>query len=437
MKELLFLYLLVVILIGFTSIKKIKNPKDFFIAGKEAGVFQITGSLLASMIGSSAIIGSVSFAYTSGWAGAWFMLCAAIGLAFLLPLIKYMRDFKGYNLPGMLGVFYGESVKQLASIIIPIAWIGVVASQVIGAANIIGILTGYSYETGVLIIGIVFIVYTILGGQFSIIKTDFIQLMFILLGIFLTFGFIVPEDITIKPLPIINSTFTFMDLIVLLLTYSTTYIVGPDIYSRLFCAKDEKTIKKSILFTIITLIPLAYIFARLGIYGQQVLTAELIGKDSVLLVIAHNKLPKLISVSLYFGLLSAVISTADTSLLTASSLFTQAVIKDLKKENSILYTRIFTVIFGIFSMIVALKMAYILPTILLALAVYSGAFIIPTLLGLLGFKASEKYVIAAVILGGVISLVGKLKGGDIGNYISISAFFVNALVMYLGRTHKK
>ena len=432
MKEmLLFFYFLIVVVIGILSFKKVKDDKDFFVAGKNAGVLQVSGSLLASILGSSAIIGSVDFAYVSGWAGIWLLVCASFGLLCLYPLIKYIKNFHGYNLPSMLGTFYGEEVQRISSFIIPIAWLGVVASQIMGAAKIVTILSSLNYVQGVLLSGTVFIIYTILGGQLSIIKTDVIQLMFILAGIVLTFFYIVPEPVTKEVLPVINHKFNHIDLLVMVLTYSTTYLVGPDIYSRLFCAKDDNTMRKSIIVAILVLIPLAFILTKLGVYGIQAF--DNVGKESVLLMIANTKLPKVLSFVLYFGLLSAVISSADTTLLTASSLFTQGILKDLKSKKAIFVTRIVTILFGVFAILVAVKMKYILSTLLLALAVYSGSFIIPTFVGIFGFRAEKKAVILSIIAGGVTALIGKLVGGDTGNYISILSYFINGGILYFGR----
>ena len=436
MKELLLAgYFLIVIIVGVLSFKKVKNDKDFFVAGKNAGVMQVSGSLLASILGSSAIIGSVDFAYISGWAGAWLMLCAALGLGLLYPLIKYIKNFQGYNLPSMLGSFYGEEVQRISSFIIPIAWLGVVASQIMGAAKIITILSSLNYVQGVWLSGTVFILYTILGGQLSIIKTDVIQLMFILAGVILTFLYIVPEPVTKEVMPFINYKFNYIDLFVMILTYSTAYLVGPDIYSRMFCAKDEDTMKKSIITAVCVLIPIAFMLAKLGIYGAENFTS--ITNESVLLVIADTKLPKILSFFLYFGLLSAVISSADTTLLTASSLFAQVFLKDLKNRKAVFVTRILTVIFGLFAVIVAVKMKYILSTLLLALAVYSGAFIIPTFVGIFGFRARKEVVILSIITGGITALVGRLYGGDLGNYISIGAFLINGGILFIGSKLKK
>ena len=432
----LFFYFFIVIIIGILSFKKVKNNSDFFVAGKKAGVLQVSGSLLASILGSSAIIGSVDFAYISGWAGSSLMLCAAFGLILLYPLTNYIKNFKGYNLPNMLGNFYGEEVQKISSLLIPVAWLGVIASQIMGAAKIITILSSFTYTQGVCISGAVFIFYTILGGQLSIIKTDFVQLIFILLGIILTFSYIAPEPISETVPQFINENFTYLDLFIMILTYSTTYLVGPDIYSRLFCSKNEKVMKNSIIVSVCFLIPLAYIFARIGIYGSQIFESSQVGKESVLLMIADKKLPHFISFSLYFGLLSAVISSADTTLLTASSLAAQVFLEDLKSKKSIFITRILTIIFGIAAVIISLKMKYILSTLLLALAVYSGAFIIPVLVGIFGFRTRKEVVISAIILGGITALIGKLYGGDIGNFLAAGAFLINGGILYLGNKLK-
>lgn len=432
----LFFYFFIVIIIGILSFKKVKNNSDFFVAGKKAGVLQVSGSLLASILGSSAIIGSVDFAYISGWAGSSLMLCAAFGLILLYPLTNYIKNFKGYNIPNMLGNFYGEEVQKISSLLIPVAWLGVIASQIMGAAKIITILSSFTYTQGVCISGAVFIFYTILGGQLSIIKTDFVQLIFILLGIILTFSYIAPETISETVPQFINENFTYLDLFIMILTYSTTYLVGPDIYSRLFCSKNEKVMKNSIIVSVCFLIPLAYIFARIGIYGSQIFESSQVGKESVLLMIADKKLPHFISFSLYFGLLSAVISSADTTLLTASSLAAQVFLEDLKSKKSIFITRILTIIFGIAAVIISLKMKYILSTLLLALAVYSGAFIIPVLVGIFGFRTRKEVVISAIILGGITALTGKLYGGDIGNFLAAGAFLINGGILYLGNKLK-
>lgn len=426
------IYFLIILAIGYNSFKKVKGSSDFFIANRDAGVFQITGSLLATILGSSAVLGSVSFAYSSGWAGAWLLLCASLGLAALFPLIDRFKEFKGYNLPELLGSFYGIEVKILSSLIISIAWIGIVAAQIMGAAQIIGIFTDITYSTAVILSGFIFITYTILGGQFSIIKTDCIQLLLILLGIILCFIFIPPLESSYVAPKLMNAKFGYVDLLVLILTYSSTFFVGPDIYSRIFCAKDSSIAKKSIIISICILIPLAFILAKIGIHAAYKFP-ELVSGQSPLLHVAANTLPQSVSMVLYFGLLSAVISSADTSLLTCASIFTEIFTKNLKTKLSIQTTRLFIGIFGIFSILVALKLKFILSSLLLALSVYSGSLIIPCFAGIMGYRFNKNVVLIAIISGGIIALLGKIYGGQNSNYILIFAFLVNTSILFLGK----
>lgn len=426
-------YILVILIVGVFSYRKIKGADDFFIAGRNAGTLELTGSLLATILGSSAILGSVNFAFGKGWAGAWFMLCAALGLTVLYPMIGRLRKFKGYNLPSLMGSFYGDEVKVIASLIIPIAWTGIVASQIMGASQIIGVYTDISYTQGILISGIVFILYTALGGQLSIIKTDFIQFLLIFIGVYACFHYISSDVSSIagSGAPLINESFGLGDLLVMILTYSTTFFVGPDIYSRIFCARDEKTAKRSIVLSVSLLLPLAFILAAIGVYTSSIAPELNLSEQSALMYLASDILPGPVSVLLYFGLLSAVISSADTTLLTAASTFTQVFTGSLENKRSIAVTRGFIVVFGVLSILIALKLQFILASFFLALSVYSGAFIIPCLLGIFGYRSSKNYVIAAIISGGGIALYGKLGQPTSANYFIILAFVVNLGILMI------
>lgn len=424
----LFIYFLIVLSIGLISFKKSRNSASFFLADREAGIFQVTGSLLATVLGSSAILGSVSFSYSKGWAGAWFMLCGALGLGLLYPLIPKFKGFKGYNLPDLLGDFYGNEVKLLASVVIPVAWIGVVAAQIIGAAQIINIFAHIGYTSAVVISGAIFILYTILGGQLSIIKTDCFQFIILILGVVSTYFFSSTKALNYAAPNLLNESFTKGDLFILIITYSSTFLVGPDIYSRIFCAKNESVAKKSIILAVAFLIPLAFILASIGIHVSYIAPNLDIVSNSPLLYLAFTELSKPISLLLYFGLLSAVISSADTALINIASIFTQIFTKNLESKNSIKITRIFIGVFGFFSILLALKLKFILTSLLLSLSFFSGAFVFPTLAGLLGYKGRKEFTLLGMILGGATALIGKIYED---NSIIILGFLINIFFLFL------
>lgn len=433
------LYLLLMLGIGIHSSKRIKTSKDFFVAGKRGNLWQVTGSLLATILGSSAILGTANLAYTQGWAAAWMMLSAALGLLVLAPLAARVSRMGKYTLPQLVGDFYGKQAKRIASVIIPLAWVGIVAAQIIGAAKILNSLAGINYTYGVLGAGLLFIIYTVVGGQVSILKTDQVQSLFILAGLVITAGYLVlqpdlaPRQLSAAPFPF-NPGFSGFDLLVLLLTYSTTFTVGPDIYSRLFCAKNERVAKQSVALTALILIPFAFLIAFLGVLAMNRFPELNHAQGSALIMVLIETLPDWGIGLMVAALLSAVMSSADTTLLTASIIISDPLSKGLDSSKSLRNTRVLITLLGLLSILVALKITSIIQALLLALAIFSGALILPTAAGLLGYRTTTWRSTLAMIAGGTTALAGKLYAiyadRTIGNIVIIAAFAVNGLLLF-------
>ncbi len=425
-------YFVFILSIGVYSAFKIKTPTDYYIAGKKAGLVPVSGSLLATILGGSAILGTIELSQNIGWAALWFLFCAALGLFVLIPISKYVKRYGNYTLPELLGSFYGRKAEFISSLIIPIAWLGIIAAQIIAAAKILSGLGFIGYSNAAILSGVVFIVYTLLGGQLSILKTDALQSVLIIVGllalIFFSFqssGFANIEKLEINSL--FNSSFSPFDLIILILTYSVTFVVGPDIYSRLFCAKNEKTASRSILIVALILIPVSFGLTYLGIISQHTQNAGIIS-------FAQNLLPGWAYGLFIAALLSAVMSSADTTLLTSSMIFNQLFTGNLDNRNSLKSTRYIVVLMGVLSILIALFVTSIIQSLLFALTFFSGAFVVPTLAGLLNIRVNKNRVVYAIIIGGLIALFGKLIHNfhdEIwGNIIIVSSYLINMAILF-------
>ena len=423
-------YLALVWGIGCLCARRIKTADDYYVAGRRTGVLHLTGSLLATILGSSAILGSIDLGYEKGWAGAWLMVCGAIGLLALLPLVKFVAHFRGYNLSMLLGSFYGNAVRKMSGAVIAVAWLGVIGAQLIGAAKITAGMFGVPYSLAGIVIGLSLTFYTTVGGQFSIIRTDLLQCLLIFLGIVPVAVVLFLRSPSLEAAPLLSPSFNTFDLLGMLFSYSTTFLVGPDIYSRLFCAKDTATAKKAVLATSLTLIPLAFLLAFTGIYGSRIHAADLFS-------IATNEFPPAVSTLLYFAMLSAIMSSADTTLFTAGGLLSQFFHEQMNSRESIGVTRICTAAIGVLAIVIALCFHSILTVLLFALGVYAGAFVVPVLWGLLGLTSRHAFVLSAMLMGGLLALVGKTLGGPLGNMLVILAFLANLTILALGRIPRR
>jgi solute:Na+ symporter, SSS family len=430
-------YLLILIGIGFISLKQTSGYNDFFVAHKKGKFWPIAGSLAATILGGSAVLGTVDASSQMGWASWWFMLCAALGLFLLVPLIPKIHKMGRYTLPDLLGTMYGEMPQKVSSYIIPVAWLGITATQIIASARLLQSFLSLPYAYGVVISSVVFIVYTIAGGQISVLKTDLVQAIFILVGLVVIALFVVQTSFNLPQLlsqwPV-NERFNFVDLFVLIITYATTFTAGPDIYSRIFCAQDVKTAQRAVRTVAFTLVPVGFLLAFIGVYGVHQLGFS--GNGALLVEVIKATLPGWAAALASVALLSAVLSSADTTLLSASVIVTGLVQKNQYGKRTLPLTRVIILIIGVLSMIIALNFTSIIQTLLVALTVYAGAFTVPILWGLVGPKVQSIYVMWAIVCGGVISVVGKVMSlmhiKDLGNAMLILSFVVSMVIMFLG-----
>ena len=429
------IYFVFIVGIGVYSAFRIKKPSDYYVAGKKAGLLPVSGSLLATILGGSALMGTIELSQSRGWAALWFLFSAAIGLFVLAPISKYVSRYGNYTLPELLGKFFGRKAERFSTVIIPLAWLGIVAAQIIAAAQILQGLGFISYQNAAILSGLVFIAYTLLGGQLSILKTDTLQAVLIISGLvaLLFFAIQSPEHTHVEPLKfsaLFNSKFSVVDLIVLLMTYSVTFIVGPDIYSRLFCAGSEKTARRSIIIVASILIPVSFALTYLGVYSG--------GENEGIMTFAGHLLPNWAYGLFIAALLSAVMSSADTTLLTSSMILSELFSGSLEKKQSLPLTRWLVIVIGIMSLLISLYITSVIQALLLALSFFSGAFVVPMLCGLLAIQVNRKNVIWGMLLGGITALIGKLMTmnnyQDLGNAVIISSYFVNGLFLFMGRS---
>lgn len=431
------IYGAILLLIGVYSFLKIKTPLDYFLAGKRTGAWQVSGSLLATILGGSAILGTIGLSGDQSWASSWYILSASLGLFGLLPVVRKVYARGKFTLPGLIGEYYGEPARKVTSLIIPVAWLGIVAAQIIAGAQILVSFFNLTYSSGVFLTGTIFVVYTYIGGQISIMKTDLFQAAFILFGVVLT-AIVIPRN-QLHEIPSFTSQFPFnshfspFDLFILILTFSSTFVVGPDIYSRVFCAKDPKTAFRSVLIAAVILIPFAFVLSYVGIYAATFHSGA--QNSSALVNLASVYLPEWVTGILVAALISAVLSTAATTLLTASMILSELFHKDINNTKSFKQTKLLIILVGAASILISLKITSIVSSLLLALTFYSGAFIIPMVAALFNLPYNRRLGIPAMIAGGILALAGKLmmtfNHPESGQWVLISGFVVNACLIFL------
>ncbi|MCR4394643.1 MAG: sodium:solute symporter family protein [Dehalococcoidales bacterium] len=416
-------YFLAVILIGILSRRKHWGLDDFFVSRRRQSTVFVTGSLLATIIGGSATLGMAGLGFSRGLTGIWWLLAGSIGLMILgIFLAKKVRDAGLYTLPELIEKQYDRRAALAASILIVLAWTAVIAGQIIAAGKIFSILGAGNSSTWMIIFTLTFVAYVIIGGQYAVIRTDLLQAILIFGGIFAAGIFLLvkiggpgslysslPPDSFSFPL---SSKFGVRDLLTYLLITGSTYVVGPDIYSRLFCAKDSRTARRSVFFAAGMLIPVALMIVLIGM-GALVLFPQT-APEQAFPVVIKNLFPPFLGGLVLAALISAVMSSADTTVLSASIILTRDIFgffKPAASEKSIInLTRLSVLVLGLIALALALVLQGVISALLFAYTIYTCGVIVPVIMGFYKDKLqlTPLSALIAMIAGGLAGLTSKI-----------------------------
>lgn len=152
-------------------------------AGRSLPLWVVTGTLLATFVGSGTVVGGASFIYQYGPFAAIFNLSGGfVGAIILYFLAGKIRTGEAYTVPEIIEKRFGTTARLVSSIIILLAFVGITAYQFTGGAYVLQITTGLPVETGAIIIGVLVIFLTVSGGLFSVAYTDSISAILIVAG---------------------------------------------------------------------------------------------------------------------------------------------------------------------------------------------------------------------------------------------------------------
>jgi SSS family solute:Na+ symporter len=441
-------YCLAMIGVGLAARKKVRSQNGFFVAHRQVGLAFITGSFIATAVGGSVTVGMAGLGFGQGLTGAWWLLVGSIGLVILgVFFARRVRGAALYTLPELAEKQYDRRVGLAASILIVVAWVGVVAGQIVAAGKVMSILGLGSTDLWMVIFTAVFVTYTVIGGQLSVVRTDLFQAVIVYTGVFLALALFLPQVGGIGGLRLslpqdflsfpVSSQFDWKAVLSLLILVGATYVVGPDIYTRLFSARDERTAQRAAYISAFSFVPLAFAVVLLGM-GARVLYPQISPEQAFPQVISGVFSPWLGGLILA-ALVAALMSSADTCLLSQGVILTQDVIKQfvpsLSERRTILITRLNVIILGLLALGLAMILKGVISSLLFAYTIFTCGLVVPIIAGFYKekLKVTPQGALAALIGGGLIGLMGKIPGPDIPlkEDLGLIGFAVSALLLFL------
>ncbi|MBQ8952286.1 MAG: hypothetical protein IJ065_14205 [Eubacterium sp.] len=440
----LIIYLAAFIAISIFDIKKVKDFKDYAVAGMSQNTFAVTMSLLATVVGASTTIGITDTVYSIGFPGIWWLMFGAVGLILQSFVIsEKVRSTNAATLPDLAKITAGRTAEIIIAFIIVISWIGVIAGQLAAMSRLITFATGRDGKVIPIIISLIIIIYTLAGGQLSVVRTDKIQFIVIIVGIIICFLYLYifhgdNNAAVMSGIELINENYRPVNLFTQLFVIGGVYFIGPDIMSRNFISKDKKTARISALTAGLALVIFSVIITLIGMWCRENIPASDISGNTLTYVI--KLLPMPIGIVLTLGLLSAILSSTDTCLINASGIF----VKDILKKDNVVLVRITVAVIGILAILLAFSGDGDIMSLLSgAYSVYTPGVIFPLTIAVLCHNKRElrkKLWISAVVLGGLFGITStyltKIPAvaaalGNLTSYLSLMGMGVSLVISLL------
>lgn len=179
--------------------KKASNLDGFMLAGRNVGLSLGTATAMATWVTSNTIMLAPKFALQLGVWGMVAYSTASFSLFLFAPMSQRIRQLipNGYTSGDFIRVRYGKFTWVLFLIIsmtYSIAWL---VSMGMAGGIVLEALSGIDYQIGMSVILVVCVLYTLFGGLYAVIGTDFVQCVIILIGV-----------VVIGTVVVINTNFT-------------------------------------------------------------------------------------------------------------------------------------------------------------------------------------------------------------------------------------
>ncbi|NKB89665.1 MAG: hypothetical protein GKS06_15720 [Acidobacteria bacterium] len=182
------IYLLICVVVGIWAMRRTRNTRDFFVAGRQIG-FAVAGlAMFSSTLSGFGFVGGPGLIYAMGLSSIWIIITTPTGMAvstwLLAKRLRLMAEVRDIvSLPDAVAARYGsESTRFLAAIAILLGCIGYLATQILAMSVVLQSLAsavpatqGLSLVACVVISTGFLLFYSVTGGVIASLYTDVIQ----------------------------------------------------------------------------------------------------------------------------------------------------------------------------------------------------------------------------------------------------------------------
>lgn len=437
-------YVLGMLGIGWWGAHRTATKSDYLVAGRRLGGFLYAGTMSAVVLGGASTVGGVGLGYRHGLSGAWLVLTIGLGILLLSALLaRRIARLRVYTVAEMLDLRYGGPASRsgasggsatgfLSGAVMWAYTLMLTVTNTLAFSAIFNALFDMPRIGGVLIGGGVVVLYSALGGMWSITITDIAQFAIQTVGVFLLLlpmvlsrvGGIGSLSERLGPGTFDLGHIGAGTIATYLLTYMLGLLIGQDVWQRVATARSHRVATLGGISSGAYCLLYAFAGALIGT-AAKALHPNLPNADDAFTTVVRDVLPAGVRGLVLAAALAAVMSTASGGLIACSTVAANDLWPRLRRtfrprtgrngdeagSDEIRTNRLFTAAIGLLAIGIAVAVADVVAALTVAYNILVGGLLVPIVGGLLWKRGTRQGALSGMLAGtGVVLATMALRG---------------------------
>ncbi|WP_188193372.1 sodium:solute symporter family protein [Nonomuraea sp. SYSU D8015] len=439
------LYFAALIIIGIQTMRRIKTPDDFAVAGNRIIWPVFFGSLAASFLGGGASLGNAATVFKEGYVYMFAFFAFAIQTllvgAFVAPRLK--RYPGAHTVGDVMEHHYGRAARLLTGVLSLALCAGILGAQALAIGTVVNATIDLPTVPSILIGMGVVILYSTFGGAWAVIQTDMLQ--FVFLGVFLPVTLIIGvykaggADAMLARLPDLHTSVLGDYGLVAFLGVFLAFLLGetlvPPYTQRTFSTPDSAHARKGFVISGVFAFGFFFVTASIGLVALVLFPG--IAPDQALPTVVMRLVPVGVVGLVVAALLAVVMSTASSYLNSTAVVFVKDIYQpfiepSLTARRRLWLERALSLVVGAAATVFAVSVPSIVDALLYSYALWAPTVIIPLLAAVLFGVRNKPAALAAIVGGGLVTAVWTwVLGEPYGVTGLMAGVAANALIFTL------
>lgn len=431
-------YLAMIFGVGFHARKNVKSVSDFLTGGEGFGTFYLVGTIMATLMGAGMLLSMVGATFQYGSGMVWNYIGFAIGLViFALVFAVPIRKTKRNTMAEIIADRFGRLPRFVAGILAALYAFCILAIGVMGMSRMLVYIFGNAMNSNIatVIAMVVSIALTAMGGLYSVVWTDTMQFLLMLVVVVVLSPLMILRNVSVTQVnealisvggslmnPMKNVPISY---ILMGLTTMCFSVPGdPTVPQRTLAGKSDRMVKRAFLICAVLALVFGFILSFVG-GGAVALLPDIVQTygttEAAYPVLIIRYFPPIVRGIGISALMAAVITTATSMLLVGTTHLVydvgQSLFPRARKETLQKWMPASIVVFGIVTTWCSMSMESIASVLYLAFSLCGAAFYIP-MFCVLYWKKVSKWGITLGMLSGALYVLAvqflqlKTFGGD-------------------------